>query len=153
MEPYSTPMKISPAGIALIKQFEGCRLTAYPDASSRKVPTVGYGHTGAGVMLGQRITQARADQLLANDLEVFETAVTRAVKVPLSQNQFDALVSFAFNVSGWQGSTLLKKLNAGDYAACAETFPLYCHAGEEVLPDLVRRREAERNLFNSSESA
>jgi len=142
-------MHTSPAGIALICGFEGCCLTAYADASPRKIATIGYGHTGAGVMLGQTITRERAEQLLASDLLMTEEAVLRAVHVPLSQCQFDALVSFAFNVRGWRESTLLRLLNSGDYAGAAAEFPRWDHAGAEVLPGLTARRAAEQAMFMS----
>lgn len=143
--------KTSPAGINLIRQFEGCRLEAYPDASPRRIPTIGYGHTGAGVSLGQVITQARADELLCGDLATFEDAVSRMVKVPLTQGQFDSLTSWVYNCGpqNLKISTLLKKLNAGDYAGCADEFLKWTHAGAEVLPGLVLRRQAERTLFLS----
>jgi len=141
-------MKMSPAGTALTRHFEGCKLEAYPDAGKPPVWTIGWGHTGPDVTPGLRITQERADQLLARDLAIFESAVTYAVRVPLKQCQFDALVAFAFNVRGWRGSTLIKKLNAGDLAGAAEEFPCWCHAGGEVLEGLVLRRAAEQRLFN-----
>jgi lysozyme len=155
-------MKTSPAGIALICKYEGCKLTAYPDASTRRIWTVGYGHTGAGVTQGLTITQERAEQLLAADLVTFETAV-RALTSPmlvtlrpggivvcvLTQGQFDALVSFSYNVGAHTlaASTLLRKLNAGDIGGAAAEFAKWTHAGAEVLPGLVRRRAAERALF------
>jgi lysozyme len=142
-------MKTSPAGIALLCRFEGCRLTAYRDAATPPVVTIGFGHTGAGVVLGQTITQARAEQLLAADLLRFETAVTNAVRVPLTQEQTDALISLAYNigVGNLLKSTLLRKLNAGDVAGAADQFLVWTHAGAEVLPGLVKRRAAERALF------
>jgi lysozyme len=148
-------MKISPAGIALIKQFEGCRLEAYKDDATPPRPTIGFGHSGPGVMMGQRITQARADQLLMADLERFEGAVNLYVRVPLTQAQFDSLAAWTFNcgVSALLESTLLKKLNERDYAGCSQEFLRWTHAGGGVLTDLVRRRTAERDLFNSVESA
>jgi lysozyme len=146
-------MKTSPAGIALICRFEGCRLDAYPDPGvGWNLPTVGYGHTGAGVSQGLHIDQARAEELLASDLANFEHAVLGAVHVPLTQCQFDALVSFAYNVKGWQGSTLIRLCNAGDFAGAAAEFPKWDHAPAadghmEVLPGLVLRRAAEQRLF------
>lgn len=143
-------MKISPAGIALITQFEGCALQAYPDASPRRIPTVGYGHTGAGVLLGQRITQERACTLLAADLVRFEAAVSGMVTVPVTQEQFDALVSFAYNL-GTQAllrSTLLRMVNSGDFKGASNEFQRWAHAGGETLPGLIRRRAAERDLFD-----
>jgi lysozyme len=86
--------KTSPAGIDLLARFEGCRLTAYRDAATPPIATIGYGHTGAGVCMGQTITRLRAEQLLAADLLTFEIIVDNAVTVPLTQGQFDACVSF-----------------------------------------------------------
>jgi lysozyme len=141
-------MKISQEGINLIKQFEGCKLTTYADTGG--IATIGYGHTGSDVHRGQCISEQEAENLLRKDVERFEKAVNAEVKVPLSQNQFDALVSFAFNVG--QGnlhtSTLLRKLNQSDYQGAAQEFPRWCKdsRGHELL-GLKRRREAEKNLF------
>ncbi|MDJ0658194.1 MAG: D-Ala-D-Ala carboxypeptidase family metallohydrolase [Crocosphaera sp.] len=141
-------MKISQQGINLIKEFEGCRLTTYADTGG--VATIGYGHTGSDVRSGQCISETEAENLLRKDVERFEKAVSSEVKVSLSQNQFDALVSFAFNVG--QGnlhtSTLLKKLNQSDYQGAAQEFPRWCkdNRGHELL-GLKRRREAEKKLF------
>jgi lysozyme len=144
-------MKTSPAGIKTIIEFEACRLEAYRDAATPPVWTVGVGHTGPGVTQGLRITQQRAEDLLAADLLTFELAVSRAVTVPLAQCQYDALISFTFNVGvgSLLSSTLLKNLNAGDYRLAADQFLKWIHAGAEVLPGLMRRRAAERTLFLS----
>ena len=144
-------MKTSPAGIALITNFEGCRLEAYPDASLNRIPTIGYGHIGCGVMLGQTITQERAEQLLTADLARFETAVSGMLAVPVTQGQFDALVSFAYNLGPFtlQRSTLLRMLNAGDVAGAANAFQDWNHTRGETLAGLTRRRAAERDLFLS----
>jgi lysozyme len=140
-------MKISQVGINLIKSFEGCILHEYKDAVG--VPTIGYGHTG-GVRPNQTITQQQAEELLKQDLEKFEKGVTDLVKVPLNQYQFDALVSFSFNVGlgALQTSTLLKKLNAKDYSGASKEFDKWVHAGGDVLRGLVSRRDAEQSLFN-----
>lgn len=139
-------MKISSAGLELIQEFEGLRQKAYLDAVG--VPTIGFGHTN-GVKMGQSITYAQAVDYLREDVEDAENAVDRLVKAPLSQNQFDALVSFTFNLG--QGnlgkSTLLKKLNAGDYKGAADEFLKWNKAGGRTLHGLVRRREAERKMF------
>lgn len=139
-------MKTSENGRKLIQEFEGCRTKAYQDCVG--VWTIGYGHTG-DVKAGQVISQQEADRLLAQDLQRFEAGVERNVKVALSQNQFDALVSFCYNlgVGSLQKSTLLKKLNRGDYKGAAEEFLKWNKAGGKVLKGLVRRREAERNMF------
>ena len=141
-------MQISKAGLDLIKQFEGLYLNAYRCPAG--VPTIGYGHT-AGVAMGQTITQQQADDYLRRDVRQFERAVSRQVRVPLTQGQFDALVSFAFNLGegALAQSTLLRLLNAGDYAGAAAQFDRWNKAGGRVLPGLVRRRAAERALFES----
>ncbi|OQS42352.1 lysozyme [Chromobacterium haemolyticum] len=140
-------MKTSANGIKLIQGFEGLSLKAYQDSVG--VWTIGYGHTGPEVTLGLVITQAQADALLARDLSRFESGVTRLVQVPLNQNQFDALVCFSFNLGlgALQGSTLLRLLNAGDYAGAAGQFPRWNKAGGKELTGLTRRRVAEQALF------
>lgn len=139
-------MKISQKGLDLIKRFEGLRLDAY--ICPGNVWTIGYGST-RGVKQGDRITKERAEELLREDVARFESPVRRLVKVPLEQHQFDALVSFAFNVgSGALGSsTLLRLLNAGDYAGAAAQFDRWNRAGGQVLAGLTRRRAAERAMF------
>jgi len=139
-------MKISEKGLNLIKQFEGLRLEAY--LCSAGVPTIGYGHT-RGVKLGQTITQEQADAFLSEDIHEFELAVQRLVFVPITQNQFDALVSFVFNVGigNLKKSTLLKKLNEGDVVGAANEFNKWVFAGGKKLKGLQRRRDKERLLF------
>ena len=133
-------MKTSEKGIALIKSFEGCRLTAYLCPAG--VWTIGYGHT-AGVTQGQTITQAQADAFLKADLGKYENYVT-STKLKLNQNQFDALVSFTYNC----GAGNLKKLIANrTLPEIADAMLLYNKGGGKVLAGLVRRREAERKLF------
>lgn len=141
-------MEISKKGIDLIKEFEGCRLEAYQDAVG--VWTIGYGHTHA-VKAGDIITGEQADSFLREDAQVAEITVDGAVKVPLNQNQFDALVSFTFNlgVKNFVGSTLLEKLNEGDNQGAADEFLKWHNAGGKMLPGLLRRRAAERELFLS----
>ncbi|NHR05723.1 lysozyme [Chromobacterium haemolyticum] len=143
-------MKTSDAGITLVKSSEGLKLVAYKCPAG--IWTNGYGHTGPDVTPGQVITQAQADALLARDLERFEAGVARLVKVPLNQNQFDALVCFSFNLGlgALQGSTLLRLLNAGDYAGAAAQFPRWNKAGGKELPGLTRRRAAEQSLFQAA---
>lgn len=142
-------MKTSPKGIALIKSAEGLRLKAYPDPGTGGLPwTIGYGST-SGVTRNMVITEGQAEQMLAEDLARFERIVERAVRVPVTQGQFDALVSFTYNVGegNFTKSTLLRQLNAGDTAGAAEQFSRWVHAGGKVLPGLVKRRAAERALF------
>jgi lysozyme len=141
-------MKISQQGIALIKQFEGCKLKTYKDSVG--VLTIGYGHTGADVKTGMTITQAQAEELLKKDVARFEIGVTKLVDT-IPQNQFDALVSFAYNVGlmALEKSTLLRKLRAGDTLGAANEFPRWNKAGGRVLTGLTRRRAAEQKLFLS----
>lgn len=130
----------------LIKSFEGLELEAY--LCPADIWTIGYGHTG-DVKEGDTITKAEAEDLLDKDLEKFRSGVNICVKVPLNENQFGALVSFAYNVGigSLQSSTLLKLLNAGDYDAAADQFPRWNKSGGKVLTGLTRRREAERAVF------
>lgn len=139
-------MKIGERGISLIKEFEGLRLTAYRDSVG--VLTIGYGST-SGVSSGMVISEAEADARLRRDLETAEKCVNQCVAVPITQNQFDALVSFTFNLGcgNLRRSTLLLKLNAGDDIGAADEFLHWNRAGNEVLAGLVRRRKEERKLF------
>lgn len=139
-------MRTSQRGLSLIKSFEGLRLLAYRDAVG--IWTIGYGAT-RGVKAGMSITKEQAERMLLNDVQRFEPEVERLVQVPLTGNQWDALVSFTYNLgaANLESSTLLRLLNRGDYAGAAEQFPRWNKAGGKVLPGLVRRREAERVLF------
>ena len=141
------------AGIPLIKQFEGCKLKAYRCPAG--VWTQGWGTTGCRVKPGTTITQEVADQWLYEDVAVFEAGVLDAVDVPLTANQLGALTSFADNVglSAFRSSTLLRLLNAGDYAGAAGQFPRWNRAGGKVLNGLIRRRAAEQALFVAPEVA
>lgn len=144
-------MKISDAGIALIKSFEGLRLEAYPDPATGGDPwTIGYGHTGE-VTPGMVITESEAEELLRQDIVQFEMCVNGALQVPVTQGQFDALVSFAFNLGcgNLRRSTLLRKLNAGDVTGAAAEFAVWNRAAGRVMAGLTRRREAERELFSA----
>lgn len=146
-------MQTSDKGIALIKEFEGCKLTAYQDSVG--VWTIGYGWTqpvdGKPIRAGMTIKQETAERLLKTGLVSYEIDVSRLVKVSLTQGQFDALVSFTYNLGArsLSTSTLLRKLNAGDYAGAADEFLRWNKAGGKVLNGLSRRREAERALFLS----
>lgn len=141
-------MTTSQAGIDLIKSFEGCRLTAYQDQVG--VWTIGYGDTNH-VTPGMCITQEEADQRLIQRLGQFEQGVCGLVKVDLSQHQFDALVSFSYNLGlgAVKQSLLLRCINKHNFPAAAEQFLLWDHAGGIVVPGLLRRRQAERALFLS----
>lgn len=139
-------MKISQKGIELVKEFEGLRLDAYQDAVG--VWTIGYGHT-QGVYPGMHISQAQAIQYLNEDLHTHASGIFKYITVKLNQNQFDALVSFHFNLGAniLQGSDLLDYINRQQWQAAATELKLYNRAGGQVLQGLVRRREAEARLF------
>ena len=139
-------MTTDQAGRSLIEQFEGCSLHAYLD--QRGIPTIGYGHT-QGATMGQTCTQAEADAWLAEDLATAEQAVSRLVKVPLTQNQFDALVSLCYNIGqgNFAESTVLRLLNAGSIQGSAEAILMWNKTGGVINPGLMRRREAEKALF------
>ena len=146
-------MQTSDKGIALIKEFEGCKLTAYQDSVG--VWTLGFGWTqpvdGKPIRAGMTIKQETAERLLKTGMVSYESDVSRLVKVGLTQGQFDALVSFTYNLGArsLSTSTLLRKHNAGDYAGAADEFLHWNKAGGNVLNGLTRRREAERALFLS----
>ena len=158
-------MRTSAEGIALMHHYESCRLSAYPDPGSvdGRPWTIGWGHTGPEVKRGLVWTQAQADATFLRDLAATEAGVQRLVKVPLTQCQFDALVSFAYNVGldenqngkaeGLGESTLLRKLNAKDYASAAEQFLVWNKNDGSVMYGLTRRRTAERSLFLGATSA
>jgi len=144
-------MKISQKGIDLIKQFEGVSLKAYPDPGTGGEPwTIGYGHTG-GVKKGDVVTQAQAEELLHKDLIKFEAGVSNALTVETTQNQFDAMVSLAFNIGlgNFTKSTLLRKHNAKCWQCAAVQFGVWRNAGGKVMNGLIRRRAAERELYCS----
>lgn len=133
-----------------IKEFEDLRLEAYLPTPN-DVWTIGYGHT-KDVKKGDSISEAEAESLLYEDLQWAEAAVNRLVTVGINQNQFDALVSFVFNIgeSQFKNSTLLRKLNAGDYEGAANEFPRWNKQKGKVLRGLVRRRASEMELFLSA---
>lgn len=141
-------MKISQRGIDLIKRFEGCKLTAYQDVAG--IWTIGYGHT-LGVHPAQVITQQQAEQFLVDDIEPVELTIGIAVTAGLSQNQYDALCSFVFNVGGaaFRASTMLKMINSGDYTGAASQFSRWNHANGKVVDGLTARRAAESQLFTT----
>lgn len=139
--------KYSPAGLHLTESFEGLQLEAYQDSVG--VWTIGYGHTGPDVSRGMDITGEQAETLLAADVAWAEAVVNRAVKVPITQGQFDAMVDFVFNMgaANFVRSTLLRMLNAGDHSEAAEQLLRWNKAGGKVLEGLTRRRVAERAMF------
>ena len=146
--------ELGTAGLALIKSFEGCRLKAYKPVPTEKHWTIGWGHYGADVTEGMTITQEQADALLVKDCAGSVAAVNNPKYCPitdeLNQNQFDALVSFTFNCGSGGLQTLCKNRTA---AEIAEKMLLYNKGGGKVLPGLVRRRNAERELFVKDSAA
>ena len=135
-------------GLALLKSFEQCRLSAYRDSAG--IATIGWGHTD-GVKMTDTCSQDQADRWLVGDVQAAVNACDANAPKNLTQNQFDALVVFTFNVGvGAEAhSTLLAKLNAGDMAGAADEFLKWNHAGGVVVDGLTRRRQAERALFLS----
>ena len=142
-------MNLGYNGTKILKFFEGCKLTAYQDSVG--VWTIGYGHT-KGVYEGMTITQEEAEQMLLTELEEYEGYVEKYVTVPLTQNQFDALVVWVYNLgpTNFRNSTLLKELNSGNYTAAGKEITRWNKAGGKVLAGLVKRREAEAKLFNDT---
>ena len=144
-------MVVSLFGVDLICGFEGLRLKAYDDGVG--VWTIGFGTTvypnGIRVKKGDTCTEAQAKAYMVYDLKKFESAVNNAVTVPLNQNQFDALVSLAYNIgtSAFSKSTLVKKLNAGDIRGAAEQFDVWVNAGGKRMQGLVNRRAKENEVF------
>lgn len=139
-------MEISQNGLSLIERFEGCVLHAYQDCVG--VWTIGYGHTD-GVYCGQTITQDEAQSFLQGDAQSAGDAVNQFVTVSLTQNQFDALVDFTFNLGSGslEHSTLLTLLNQSNYSGAADQFTRWCYAGGQVNDGLLERRKAEQALF------
>ncbi|AYA69089.1 lysozyme [Acinetobacter sp. WCHA55] len=144
-------MAVSPFGVDLICSFEGKRLTAYDDGVG--VWTIGFGTTvypnGIKVKKADTCTEAQAKTYMAHDLKKFEVVVNNAVTVQLNQNQFDALVSLAYNIgaSAFSQSTLVKNLNANDIRGAADQFDVWVNAGGKHMQGLVNRRSKEKQLF------
>ena len=141
-------MKIGPRGQTLVQSFESCRLKAYQDTAG--IWTIGWGHT-RGVKDGDTCTQAQADEWLREELIEHEDQVSGAVKVPLNQNQFDALVSFVYNegIGQFEHSRFLILLNRGMFKDAATQFDLWIYSGGHKTKGLIRRRAAERALFET----
>lgn len=139
-------MKIGNKGLEMIKHFEGLELNAYKCAAG--VWTIGYGHT-KGVQEGMVISEETANEMLVEELKEYENYINTLVTVELNQNQFDAMVSWVYNLgsSNLQASTLLKVLNAGNYEGVPEQIMRWNKAGGRVLEGLTRRRQAEADLF------
>ena len=144
-------MAVSLFGVDIICGFEGKRLAAYDDGVG--VWTIGFGTTvypnGIKVKKGDTCTEAQAKAYMAHDLKKFESAVNNTVKVPLNQNQFDALVSLAYNIgtNAFSKSTLVKKLNANDIRGAADQFDVWVNAGGKRMQGLVNRRAKEKEVF------
>lgn len=142
-------MNASPAAAEIIRHFEGCSLTAYPDPGTGGSPfTIGYGHTGD---VGQQdvITQEIADLMLLRDIKRFEAGLNSYIRADVSQCQFDALISLVFNIGlgNFSTSTLLKMINAGSADAAADQILRWNKAAGRVMVGLTNRREAERKLY------
>jgi len=151
-------MNMSQEGIdALLKPFEGCKLTAYRCPAG--VCTIGYGHTSSagqpGVNDGMKITQKQAEDILRRDLVKYETYVHDMVQQPLTQHQFDVLVDFVYNEGpgNLKTSTLLKKINVGQFDAVPAELMKFTKGGGKTLPGLVRRRHAEGVWWMASDPA
>ena len=146
-------MSVSNKGVDLICEFEGKRLVAYDDGVG--VWTIGFGTikypNGVRVKKGDTCTLEQAKEYMRHDLIEFEHTVNSSVKVPLNQNQFDALVSLAYNIgsNAFKSSTLVKKLNTGDYQGAADQFNVWVNAGGKRMQGLVNRRDREKLLFLS----
>jgi lysozyme len=147
-------MTYSKDGLHLTESFEGIRLTAYPDPGTGGEPwTIGYGHTGNDVCGSTTCTQEQAEAWLLQDVQKAAAAVNDLVQVDLTQNEFDALVDFVFNlgVGNFKSSTLLRKINAGDMDGAAAEFDKWDRAAGKVMAGLLRRRQAETDLFNQED--
>lgn len=151
--------QIGPAGIALIKQFEGCakrradgQFEAYPDPGTGGAPwTIGWGATGKGIGPGTVWTAQQCDARLETDLARYSTEVSRALRdTPTTQGQFDALVSFHYNTGAIARASLTRLHKAGDYDGAAAEFGKWVLAGGRRLPGLVHRREAEATLYRGT---
>lgn len=146
-------MRASKGAIDLIKEFEGFKAEAYLCPAG--IPTIGYGSTrvhGMKVTLGMKCTVEEAEGYLMDEIDEFTPMLNRIISFEMSQEQFDAICSFVYNlgIGNFQKSTLLKKINVKDYNGAADEFLKWNKAGGKVLPGLTRRREAERNLFLTS---
>jgi lysozyme len=141
---------LGPAGTKLIQSFEGYLDRAYLD--QKGIPTIGWGHTGPDVHLGDTCTEYQAAQWFTHDTQSAVNAVNKAVDAALNQNQFDALCSLCFNIGqgNFAGSTLVKVLNSGNYMMAAEQILVWNHVNGVPNAGLTRRREAERALFLST---
>lgn len=142
-------MMINDKGIELIKSFEGLRLKAYKALPTEKYFTIGYGHYGADVKEGQTITEAEAEALLRADLQKYEGKVNKYIAYNWNDNEYSALVSFAYNVGNIDGLT---KKGERSREEIKKVWTSYSKAGGKELPGLLRRREAELKLFNEGKT-
>lgn len=140
-------LSLSSVGLSLIQNHEGLSQIAYLDAAG--FPTICYGHMEPSLKAGTRYSKHKCEQLLVMDTKSAGQTLSDYVKVPLTQNQYDALLSLVFNIgrTAFARSSLLKKLNDGDYQGAADEFPRWVYAGGKRLDGLVVRRDAERTLF------
>jgi lysozyme len=147
-QPQPAPLAVGPSTLAFLKAREGLRLSPYPDAAGY---SIGYGHYLGTKPEPASITTAQAEAFLLADARAAAIAVVNGVRVPINQNQFDALVSFVYNLgaSAFRNSTLLEKLNAGDFAGAANEFGRWIYVQGHVSDALTRRRALERDLFLS----
>jgi lysozyme len=147
-------MKTGQNGIALIKHFEGCKLSAYKCPAGKL--TIGVGHTGVvngePIKESQKITQQEADKLLKQDLYVFEKGISQLVTVQITQNQFDAMVSLAFNIGlgAFKDSSVLKNVNKKDFNSAEKAFMAWVKVNGNPCQGLIRRRSAEATLFSQN---
>lgn len=139
-------MRTSKAGLALLKDFEGCRLEAYPDVTG--IPTIGFGFI-AGVKMGDTMTQVQCDERLRREIRAYEIAVWNATGGNVTQSELDSLVSFSWNVgiAGMEKSSVIKAHNRGDKQAAARAFGMWNKAGGNVISGLTRRRAAEAAMY------
>lgn len=155
-------MRTSPRGIALLKQFEGLVLHSYDDFDASSTPimdgddvlgtlTIGYGHTGKDVKPGLRITPEEAELLLKRDLLPRELVINNSINVPMRQSQFDAMVDLCYNIGSgnFLKSSVRRHMNRGDDHMAADSFKLWNKSKGKIMRGLVRRRKAEKALFNS----
>ena len=146
-------MKVSSKGLELIKEFEGFSSVAY--LCSAKKATIGYGNTfwedGTPVKIGDQISKERAETLLKHVVDNFSVAVEVDIKIEVTQNQFDALVSLAYNIGlgAFKNSTLLRQLNRGNFVGASQEFLRWDKSNGKPLLGLTRRREKEKLLFES----
>lgn len=144
--------KVNAAGVSLIQKFEGCKLTTYLDQGG--VPTIGFGHTGTDVKLGQTITPEQASKLFLEDIGRFEEYANNLIFAALNSNQFSAVVSFMYNLGNATAvkSGMIKALNAGQYEAASSIFPKYAAVNGKHNDGIYKRRLAEQALFSTPES-